>query len=196
MTADRALINMLLKCVFAFFPSLGSIVLPHRRDKGKEIFRASWALRGLFDPPRALRRIGGLSPRCSRSASLGRSVYRLPEFVSRNTGNKDRLFLIYLPRISGRRYWFSLARIVRESFHVWTYPRGTGPRRCSRPKIGRWRCRRSENVLGININQSWYTGQSHQDWVNFIRDYLTVRIAWLHEPINGEQFDWQLHRLC
>ncbi|MFB5944787.1 CotH kinase family protein [Albibacterium profundi] len=45
------------------------------------------------------------------------------------------------------------------------------------------------DVLGKNINQSWYMGQSHQDYVDFIRDYLTVRISWLDDTINGEQFD-------
>lgn len=45
------------------------------------------------------------------------------------------------------------------------------------------------DVLGTNINLSWYTGETHQEYVDFIRNYLTVRIAWLDEVFNGEQFD-------
>ncbi len=45
------------------------------------------------------------------------------------------------------------------------------------------------DVIGININQSWYTGKTHQDYVDFIRNYLTSRIAWLDTVINGQQFD-------
>lgn len=45
------------------------------------------------------------------------------------------------------------------------------------------------DVLGQNINQSWYQGSSHQDYVRFVRDYLTERIAWLDEVFNGQQFD-------
>jgi len=51
------------------------------------------------------------------------------------------------------------------------------------PNFKRW------DVLGTNINQSWYTGETHQDYVDFIRNYLTVRIDWLDGVINGEQFD-------
>ena len=51
------------------------------------------------------------------------------------------------------------------------------------PNFQRW------DVLGVNINQSWYTGETYQDYVDFIRNYLTVRIAWLDGVINGEQFD-------
>ncbi|MGO1244976.1 MAG: CotH kinase family protein [Sphingobacterium sp.] len=51
------------------------------------------------------------------------------------------------------------------------------------PNFQRW------DVLGTNINLSWYTGETHQDYVDFIRNYLTVRIAWLDGVINGEQFD-------
>lgn len=51
------------------------------------------------------------------------------------------------------------------------------------PNFQRW------DVLGVNVNQSWFTGGTHQDYVNFIRNYLTVRIAWLDGVINGGQFD-------
>ncbi|GGG96145.1 hypothetical protein GCM10007415_34190 [Parapedobacter pyrenivorans] len=51
------------------------------------------------------------------------------------------------------------------------------------PNFQRW------NVLGVNVNQSWFTGGTHQDYVNFIRNYLTARIAWLDGVINGERFD-------
>lgn len=51
------------------------------------------------------------------------------------------------------------------------------------PNFQRW------DVLGVNVNQSWYTGETHQDYVNFIRNYLTIRVAWLDEVINGERFD-------
>ncbi len=51
------------------------------------------------------------------------------------------------------------------------------------PNFQRW------DILGTNINQSWYTGETHQDYVDFIRNYLTVRIDWLDGVINGERFD-------
>lgn len=51
------------------------------------------------------------------------------------------------------------------------------------PNFKRW------DVLGTNINQSWYTGTTHQDYVNFLRKYLTVRIAWLDGVFNGKHFD-------
>ncbi len=45
------------------------------------------------------------------------------------------------------------------------------------------------DVLGKNINQSWYVGVTHQDYVNFVRNYVTKRITWLDGVINGPQFD-------
>lgn len=51
------------------------------------------------------------------------------------------------------------------------------------PNFMRW------DVLGQNINQSWYTSDAHQDYVDFIRNYLTDRLSWLDGVINGDQFD-------
>jgi len=51
------------------------------------------------------------------------------------------------------------------------------------PNFVRW------NVLGVNINQSWYQGVTHQDYVEFIKDYLTSRVVWLDGVFNGAQFD-------
>jgi len=45
------------------------------------------------------------------------------------------------------------------------------------------------NVLGQNINQSWYIGTTHADYVDFVRNYLTERITWLDDVFNGSQFD-------
>jgi len=51
------------------------------------------------------------------------------------------------------------------------------------PNFKRWA------VLGVNINQSWYTASTHQQYVDFVRDYLVKRLAWLDGVINGAQFD-------
>lgn len=44
-------------------------------------------------------------------------------------------------------------------------------------------------VIGVNINQSWYVGTSHQDYVDFIRNFMAARINWLDGVINGPQFN-------
>lgn len=45
------------------------------------------------------------------------------------------------------------------------------------------------DILGQNINQSWYVGTTHADYVDFVRNYLTERIIWLDKVFNGSQFD-------
>ncbi len=45
------------------------------------------------------------------------------------------------------------------------------------------------DVLGMNINQSWFVAATHQEYVGFVRDFLTKRITWLDGVINGPQFD-------
>ena len=45
------------------------------------------------------------------------------------------------------------------------------------------------DVFGAQINQSWFVGKTYQDYVDFVRNYLSVRVTWLDEVINGEQFD-------
>ncbi|GAA4806944.1 CotH kinase family protein [Olivibacter ginsenosidimutans] len=45
------------------------------------------------------------------------------------------------------------------------------------------------DVLGAQVNQSWFAGETYQEYVDFVRDYLSVRVDWLDEVINGEQFD-------
>ncbi|WP_158639517.1 CotH kinase family protein [Arachidicoccus ginsenosidivorans] len=52
------------------------------------------------------------------------------------------------------------------------------------PNFKRW-----DNILGVNINQSWYTAQTHEEYVDFVRDYLTKRIAWLDGVFNGAEFN-------
>jgi len=51
------------------------------------------------------------------------------------------------------------------------------------PNFMRW------DVLGININQSWYTAQTHEQYVDFVKDYLTRRLVWLDGIFNGAEFD-------
>lgn len=45
------------------------------------------------------------------------------------------------------------------------------------------------DVLGMNINQSWFVAATHQEYVGFVRDFLSKRITWLDGVINGPQFD-------
>lgn len=44
-------------------------------------------------------------------------------------------------------------------------------------------------ILGININQSWYIGVSHQDYVDFIKNFITARLTWLDTQFSDPQFD-------
>ena len=40
-----------------------------------------------------------------------------------------------------------------------------------------------------NIHLNWYVGGTYKDYVDFLKSYFDIRIAWLDEVINGEQFD-------
>jgi hypothetical protein len=51
------------------------------------------------------------------------------------------------------------------------------------PNFKRWA------ILGVNINQSWFTAQTHEAYVEFVRNYLVKRLAWLDGVINGTQFE-------
>lgn len=39
------------------------------------------------------------------------------------------------------------------------------------------------------IHLNWYLGPTYQDYVNFLKSYFDVRLAWLDETINGAAFD-------
>ncbi len=46
------------------------------------------------------------------------------------------------------------------------------------------------NILSDpNIHLNWYVGSTYQDYVDFLKHYFDVRIAWLDGVFNGEQFD-------
>lgn len=51
------------------------------------------------------------------------------------------------------------------------------------PNFIRWQ------VLGVNINQSWYTASTHQEYVGFVRNFLVRRLSWLDGVFNGPAFD-------
>src|SRR5690606_24022120 len=52
------------------------------------------------------------------------------------------------------------------------------------PNFKRW-----DDILRVNINQSWYTAKTHKEYVDFVRDYLTKRLAWLDGVFNGAAFN-------
>ncbi|MFZ4260454.1 CotH kinase family protein [Sphingobacterium sp. HJSM2_6] len=45
------------------------------------------------------------------------------------------------------------------------------------------------DVLGENINQSWFTHDTHQGYVDFVRNFIAKRIQWLDTVIQGPKFD-------
>lgn len=46
------------------------------------------------------------------------------------------------------------------------------------------------NILSTpNIHLNWYVGNTYKDYVDFLKNYFNIRIAWLDEVFNGEQFD-------
>lgn len=45
------------------------------------------------------------------------------------------------------------------------------------------------DVLGKNINQSWFTHTTHQGYVDFVRNFISKRIVWLDGVIQGPRFD-------
>lgn len=81
-----------------------------------------------------------------------------------------------------RRQW-NTVRNDMQSIPDYVDQRSGEIRHSQHPNFERW------DVLGTNINLSWFTAETHQEYVDFIRDYLTLRIAWLDDVINGEQFD-------